>query len=131
MNTSRPTAPRGFPAVRVKERTIQAEILRYLANVPGVMAWRANVGAALDSHGNFVRYGVKGQADISGIIRGADHAHPIGTRLEIEVKTTQGTQSEAQINYGTMIVRYGGVYIVARSVEDVARALAPFMGGAT
>ncbi len=64
-----------------------------------------------------VRYGVNGQADISGILRA-------GTRLEIECKAEKGgVWSKDQKTYCRVINMYGGVYILARSVQDVWDAL--------
>ena len=60
-----------------------------------------------------ISFGVTGQADISGIIA------PEGRRLEIEIKTGKGKQSEAQLRYQAMIKRSGGVYVLVRSLEDL------------
>lgn len=73
--------------------------------------WRANVGAAR-LRGQRVTFGVPGQADLTGIL-------PDGRRLEIEVKSPDGVQSEVQKNYQKMIEKFNGVYILARSVDDV------------
>jgi hypothetical protein len=43
--------------------------------------------------------------------------------LEIEVKSEDGRQTEEQRNYQSMIERFGGVYVLARSVDDVTSAL--------
>lgn len=77
--------------------------------------WRANVGVARIGF-RVVRFGIPGQADLTGIL-------PDGRRLEVEVKSPEGTQSEEQRNYQRMIERLGGVYVLARSVEDVSGAL--------
>ena len=63
-----------------------------------------------------MRFGVPGQADISGILSD-------GRRLEIECKTSTGRQSAKQRAWQRMIEKYGGVYILARSVEDVSACL--------
>lgn len=80
-----------------------------------------NTGVAVPLNGTRpVRYGVNGQADISGILMGK------GTRLEIECKAEKsGYQSKVQKAYQRGIERFGGVYILARSVDDVWAALAP------
>ncbi|MFN7131953.1 MAG: hypothetical protein ACK4N5_07715 [Myxococcales bacterium] len=72
--------------------------------------WRNNVGAARTKSG-FIRFGVVGQADLSGILLG-------GRRLELEVKTDSGSQSPSQKAFGEMIARFGGVYAVVRSVDE-------------
>jgi hypothetical protein len=63
-----------------------------------------------------VRFGVPGQADISGILVG-------GRRLEIEVKGPTGRMSDQQRKFRAMIECFGGLYILARSVDDVTQAL--------
>ncbi len=98
------------------EKQIQNEILRTFGTLPGLRLWRANVGVArIDNR--VVRFGVPGQADLTGIL-------PDGRRLEIEVKSSDGRQTREQIAYQTMIERYHGVYILARSVADVRDQLA-------
>jgi hypothetical protein len=52
-----------------------------------------------------------GAGDLSGIL--AD-----GRRLEIEVKSAKGEQGEAQVRWQAMIEKFGGVYILARSVAE-------------
>ena len=59
-----------------------------------------------------VRFSVPGAADLTGILSD-------GKRLEIECKTADGKQSEAQRNFGEMITKQGGIYIVARSIDDL------------
>lgn len=73
--------------------------------------WRSNVGVARVGK-RVVRFGVVGQADLTGILPG-------GVRLEIEVKSSTGQQREEQRWYQETIERFGGVYVLARSVEDV------------
>ena len=63
-----------------------------------------------------MKFGVNGQADISGIMSD-------GKRLEIEVKSERGRQSKAQKAFQRVIERMGGVYILARCVEDVVSRL--------
>jgi len=88
--------------------------MRYLATRRDVRAWRNNRGVARFD-GRVVSFGINGQADISGIVMG-------GRRLEIETKHTT-KPSEDQLNFAAMIRRFGGLYILARSVEDVAKGL--------
>lgn len=97
------------------EKQIQNEILRVFGARPDMRLWRANVGMMVID-GRPVRFGIKGQADLTGILAG-------GRRLEIEVKSPTGKQSEDQRNFQAMIERQGGLYILARSVQDVEEAL--------
>lgn len=99
----------------MKEREIQNAILREFGTRRGLRIWRANCGVAWIGN-RVVRFGVPGQADLTGIL-------PDGRRLEIEAKSPDGRQTEDQRNYHRMIERFGGVYVLARSAEDVTRAL--------
>lgn len=86
---------------------------------PGVRLWRQNTGKAYPPGSDrLVTFGVPGQGDISGIVA------PSGRRLEIECKSARGRQREDQEAFQRVIERFGGIYILARSVEDVDRALA-------
>jgi hypothetical protein len=60
-----------------------------------------------------IKFGVVGQADISGII------YPTGRRLEIEVKTGTGKLSEKQKAFRDMIIHMGGLHIELRAVSDL------------
>lgn len=74
-----------------------------------------NTGAA-EMAGSWIRFGLPGQADISGILCN-------GRRLEIEAKAERGRQSQAQRLFQAMIEKYGGLYVLARSVEDAMHAV--------
>jgi len=101
----------------VTESQILAAILREFGSRTDIRLWRQNTGAARDPHtGQVIRFGVPGQADLSGILQG-------GQRLEIEVKTKTGRQSKEQKRWQRMIEKFGGVYVLARSVEDVRAVL--------
>ena len=103
------------------ETEILIDILRHFATREELRLWRAHTGAAITPvGGRIVRFGVPGQADLSGIVRVAPAR---GRRLEIEVKTTVGRQSELQKNYQRMITDAGGIYILAKSVNDVYAGL--------
>ena len=79
------------------------------------MCWRANTGVArIDKR--VVRFGIPGQADLTGIL-------PDGRRLEVEVKSPTGRQTRDQKNFQRMIEKFNGIYVLARSVEDVWNAL--------
>ncbi len=99
----------------MKEKHVQNEILRAFATRRDMRLWRNNTGVARIGR-RVVRFGVPGQADLTGIL-------PDGRRLEIEVKSEDGRQTEEQRNYQSMIERFGGVYVLARSVDDVTSAL--------
>jgi hypothetical protein len=74
------------------------------------------VGRAFDSD-RIISFGLKGSADIIGIIK------PHGRFLAIEVKTGAAKQTAEQLAFEKMVIKFGGVYIVARSVDDVLKAI--------
>ena len=94
----------------IKESDIQALILIYVTSLPGAFGFRMNTGAVRDGD-RFIRYGLKGQPDIFLILK--------GRFIGIEVKTRTGRQSEAQMQWQRNCERAGGLYILARSVDDV------------
>jgi len=102
------------------EKEIQNEIIRTFGTRSDMRIWRMNVGAAKFADGRAVQFGVPGQADLTGILPG-------GRRLEIEVKSATGRQSKDQKRYQKMIERYDGLYILARSVDDVWAVLQKFL----
>ena len=107
----------------MKEKQIQNQILRTFGTRSDVRLWRANAGtASFGSPGSrrTVAFGLRGQADLTGILPG-------GIRLEIEVKGPNGRQSHEQKLYQQMIERFGGIYVLARSVEDVERVIAAYL----
>lgn len=99
----------------VREKDVQNEILRTFATRPDLRLWRANVGVARVGK-RVVRFGIVGQADLSGILPG-------GVRLEIECKSATGEQRKEQRWFQEMIEKFGGCYVLARSVDDVWEAL--------
>ena len=103
------------------ERRIMNDILRAFATRPDIRLWRANVGVAFKGS-RVVRFGVVGQADLTGILPG-------GIRLEIECKSPTGQQRPEQADYQRMIERFGGVYVLARSVGDVQKAIGGYLNG--
>lgn len=103
----------------MKESVLVAEILLQLPQAfPNVRCWRNNTGALKDETGRLIRFGLPGSTDISGIIA------PSGRRLEIECKTETGRLRPEQAAFGEMIVRQGGVYILARTVMDAIEGVA-------
>jgi hypothetical protein len=91
----------------MSEITLVKEILAVIGSRNDVRVWRNNTGTLIDS------LGLVGSADILGIIA------PQGRFLAIECKTRTGKQSDQQRNFQKMIEAMGGIYILARSLEDV------------
>ena len=101
----------------MRERDIQNAILREFATRSDLRLWVNPVGNAITPDGKQrIRFGLIGQADLTGIL-------PDGRRLEIEVKNETGQQRPAQVRYQDMIRKFNGLYILARSVDDVYAAL--------
>lgn len=118
-----------------REHTIQNAILRTFGTRPDLRIWRMNTGRA-SFGGRSVQFGVPGQADLTGILpvevycpRCIELIARLGVRLEIEVKSETGRQSEDQQNYQAIIERFGGLYVLARSVEDVNNAIEEYRNG--
>jgi hypothetical protein len=113
---------------RNDESHLQASILLAWGAHPRVRLARQNTGVGwfakgeparkTDPEAYPVKFGTPGQADITGIIA------PNGLRLEIECKTERGRQSDEQKLWERLITRFGGVYVLARSLQDVDDALA-------
>lgn len=92
------------------ETDLQRAILERLALIPGLVVWRSNTGVSR-SGGRFVRFGIKGQGDITGLLPG-------GKRLELEVKLPGGKVSPEQVEFGARINAAGGLWAVVRSVDE-------------
>lgn len=101
----------------MSEADLVAAILIRYGSHPRIRIWRANVLVAKDSRGRVVRAGIPGQADISGLLA------PHGRRLEIECKSPTGRQRDDQRRWQAMIESFGGLYVLARSTDDVEAAL--------
>ena len=93
------------------EAQIMRECLCWLQHQYFCRAWRANTGVAKIGE-RFIHFGLPGQADITGILRD-------GRRLEVEVKTAIGKQSDKQKQFQETIEKFGGVYFLVRSLNDL------------
>lgn len=88
-----------------------------------VTIWRNNSGFDRDRK---VRFGLGiGSADLVGLVHGT------GRFVGVEVKTPSGRLSPEQRLWGDVVERHGGLYVVARSVDDALAALDRAAGGAT
>ena len=82
----------------------------------GYSVWRQN-RATFQIEGRWVKCGMDGQADITGMMLD-------GRRLEVETKRRHGgRQSPGQKAFQAMIEASGGVYILAASVDDLLAGL--------
>lgn len=94
------------------EAHILAETLLALGALRTLRVWRNNSGGLRDGNGRLIRFGLKGSADIIGIMA------PYGRFLAVETKAPDGVLSEQQERFRDMVIAMGGVYIVARSAFD-------------
>lgn len=100
------------------EALIQQRILLALGAHPACRIWRMNTGALPDPRtGRIIRFGIPGLADILGMLR------PSGRFLAIEVKSATGRQSTQQQAFQRMVESCGGLYVLARSVDDAVQAV--------
>jgi hypothetical protein len=95
------------------EAVIQRDILVALNATGRCRVWRQNTGMATPPGSKRpVRFGVPGQADISGLVSGS------GRRFELEVKRPGAKQSDTQRVFERVINDRGGYYGVATSVAE-------------
>lgn len=97
---------------RMTEAQLQDAIRLALGRDPSVTLWRNNIGHALMAHGGRVTFGVGGPggADLIGILR--------GRFIALEVKTQTGRQSVEQQRFQSLVESKGGIYLLARSVDE-------------
>lgn len=91
------------------------EILLAFGGRQDLTLWK-NASGAVKIGDRFLRFGLKGSPDILGIADG-------GRFVGIEVKTGTGRQTPEQKLFQAMTFRRGGVYIIARSLDDVEKGL--------
>ena len=65
-----------------------------------------------------VKFGVPGTGDATGLIA------PQGRFLMVETKKTGGKQRQAQKIMQRVVTQFGGLYVLAFSLEDMDRAMA-------
>lgn len=100
-------------AIKEKEKDVQRAILDYL-ELRGEFYYRNNTGAfvfpATDhSARRFIRASTKGAPDIV-VVRD-------GKYIGVEVKGTDGRQSEDQMDFARRLIKAGGEYILAHSLD--------------
>jgi hypothetical protein len=95
----------------VTESAVLSACLEYLT-LTGIFAWRNNTGAVKVDGKRFVRFGLKGSPDILGVM-------PDGRILCVECKSVRGRLTPEQRAFGEAVKRRGGIYIVARGIDDL------------
>lgn len=103
----------------MSEREIQKTILDYLQlqeNMGKCYCFRAGSGLIKTERGGYFKTGKKGCPDILCLIR--------SIFVAFEVKAPKGRQSDEQKVTQKKIEKLGGVYKVAKSLEDVIEEFA-------
>ena len=100
------------------EKHIETQILSWL-KAQGLFAFKIENGGVYDRSRGVFRFNgsssIRGVADIYCLHRGLS--------IWIEVKSAKGRQSEHQIEFANNIMLNGGIYLLARSIEDVEYGL--------
>jgi hypothetical protein len=87
------------------EAELTHAIIAALNQIPGVWVWRMNTGRR-----GGVSFGLKGQADITGVVR--------GQRVELEVKLPKGRVEPHQVAFLERMKLLGAIAGVVRSLDD-------------
>jgi len=91
------------------EKEIQHAVFQYL-RAKNIFCWRNNTGVVKTDHGMY-SYGSVGSPDIFCVVK--------GQLVGIEVKSSTGRQSMLQVRWQEELEKAGGIYLLARSVDDV------------
>lgn len=103
------------------EAQIQKAIMEYLT-AKGIFHFKVNTtGIYKKSTGSYIPSGSVGCPDIICIVPNPKYG--IGRFIGIEVKAPNGKVSESQKKFGANIEASGGMYIVARSIDDVLHTI--------
>lgn len=80
----------------------------------GVMCWKNQTGVAraMDNPQRIIKFGLKGSADILGVMPG-------GRAIAVECKTGTGRQHGKQPQFQKAFETRGGLYVLARSIDDL------------
>lgn len=111
----------------MKEAGTLARVLLAIGGRQDARLWRQHAGKARSFYGHAIlQLAPDGAADTVGIIATPCHCgcgRVYGLHLAIETKGTTGRQSKDQKAFQSMIERFGGIYVLARSIEDVHEQL--------
>jgi len=101
------------------------DILFAVGSLPDVRLWPRRVGLAVPiDRDHPIFFGMKGETDLQGIVRVCiNKKRLVGIHLAIEVKTGSGRLSPDQVLWRDMIIRFGGRYIEARSIDDALQGV--------
>lgn len=107
----------GYSHMRVSHKDACRLAALVISDFGGMPSIR-NVGLFFDRRGNPRRIGVKGEADVQGVM-------PDGRAVAVEVKTGKATRTAQQRRWGKRFAELGGLYLVARwsETEDGAEQI--------
>lgn len=120
--------------MKILEKDIQKAILTCL-ELKRIFHWRNNTGAFKTEGGGFMKFGQRGSPDIfvvkpglvdlavSGDYAKAGGMSKFGQIYGIEVKAPKGAQSDFQRAWQAEFEKAGGIYILARSLDEVKKIL--------
>lgn len=114
----RPDGPRRAPRQQLERETVVRPILELLAGA-GIWRRRVYLGGIPLPNGQRAANPLRGMGDILALLPG----HPWPRPWSIECKTLTGEQRRTQVAFQAEWERHGGLYTLARSVDDVRAVL--------
>jgi hypothetical protein len=102
----------------MSEAVLQQEIRLALGQRQDIMMFRINVGKfrPLDGGPRVIQSAPEGTPDLLGVIAP-------GRAFAIEVKAQRGKQRDVQAAWQVAWEKRGGIYVLARSLDDVYKGL--------
>ncbi len=91
-------------------------VLIEISKLEFVRMWRNESGAFRTKSGKWLHYGLKGSADLIGIMAG-------GYFICIEIKVGKDKQSTFQESFQRMIEKHGGYYFIVNKPEQAVPIL--------
>jgi len=102
----------------MSEAALQQQIRLTLGQRDDVMLFRINVGKfrPMEGGARVIQSAPEGTPDLLGVMAP-------GRAIAIEVKAPKGRQRDAQVAFQRAWEARGGIYVLAKSIEDVYRGL--------
>lgn len=104
---------------KVRESQVVDACMKWLW-AHGVFCWRNNTGALRDKKNRLIRFGKVGSPDIIGIAPWSS-CHR-GRFIGVECKSDIGKLTPHQEAFCEQVTTHSGIYIVARSIDDLEAA---------
>lgn len=108
----------------MKENRVKSDILKALGRRADVLVWNHPTGVGRSLYGNrVIRFGLVGSGDVVGVqaveILPEHVGQVFGRALAIETKSSAGEQRTQQEKFEKAWTLRGGLYVLARGVEDI------------